>query len=125
MNIDVTEFGKNLLLAFMERVDDPEVVFQLLVGIDRQIHLPDAHVVREEGVNGREPLDFRRQRRTGDAQGATLRSACRAQPVGIHFRKPRHDLGELSGIEEDLAEGQFFRSIIQATDNVAFEGGAA
>ena len=60
-------------------------MLQLGVGILRQIHLPHALVVGEEGVNGNTTGDAWFQRGAGDGERAALRSAVGRESVGVHF----------------------------------------
>ena len=122
VDIDVAEGFKNLFPRFGKGIEMPHVGLQLGVGVFAEIHVPDAAVVGEEGVERDAARDAGLERGAGDGEGAALGSAIRCKAVCIHFVKRSHDASELDGVEKDAAEEKFFRSIGEASNDVPVVG---
>ena len=97
----------------------PHVGLQLGVGILAQIHVPDAAVVGEEGVERNAAFDAGFESCAGDGEGAALGSAIRCETGCIHFVKRSYNTGELDCVEKDAAEEKFFRTVGETANYVS------
>src|SRR5688572_17890789 len=120
LHIDVAEFGKRFLHAFMARIVKAEIKPEFLVRVLRVVEFPDALIVTQKRVHGRDALDPWFQRRAGERERAALRDTEAADAARIDLREVHHDAGELCRIEEYLAKGQFACvGIVETTDDVS------
>src|ERR1019366_10275625 len=71
----VAELGEDLRLALVQRIELPEPRAQLLVGVLREVHFPDALVVAEKRKDRCGALDARLERGAGEGEPAALRAA--------------------------------------------------
>ena len=121
MHVYVAEPVEGLLCACVRRVEPTEVVLELLVRALGEVHLPDALIVGEKGVDRGDSLHPRFERRARERESAALRAAGRADARRLYLVKVHDDPRESDRVEEYLTEEQLVLVIVEPPDDVTVQ----
>ena len=125
LSIDVPQPSEDFLFPLVERIEEAEVQTQLFIGFDRQIHLPDSFVIAQEWVANCCSRDAGLEGGAGQSQTASLRRTKNADPGFVNLGESHHDPSKLGTVEEDLAEEELLRRVIEAADDMSAQGTAS